>query len=81
MLMKHDDPCAAGVSAFFEGRWRGVKPHTTQGVTHVIISDNNSPITLCEQHFREALAAGMVTEPYLPQGDPRIPPEIRVQFD
>lgn len=65
--MDEGEPCHAGVRAFFGGRWRGVAPHMTSDLTHVIrIRDSDQDdIKLCDEHFQQVLTAGLVSEPYV----------------
>lgn len=59
--------CMAGVEAVFDGSW--TEPCTKPG-RNVIGSDFPLPlIYLCDDHFAEVNAAGLVTEPDLGVGE------------
>lgn len=55
--------CDAGRTAFFDGTWTTPCPET---VMHHIGSPAAEPIRLCDIHFQQVLAAGLVTDPNLP---------------
>lgn len=56
-------PCWAGRKAFFGGRW--TVPCREFGI-HLILSAPGAPeVELCEQHFQQVNAAGLVTMPYV----------------
>jgi glycerophosphoryl diester phosphodiesterase len=54
--------CAAGRTAFFGGRWTTACP---AAAIHEVGSPAQDPILLCDEHFRQVHAAGLVTDPYL----------------
>lgn len=56
------EPCAAGRTAFFGGRWTVLDAHDEIG-RHVIGSPGGVVVHLCDKHFAEVNAAGLVTEP------------------
>lgn len=58
-----EDMCWAGWKAFLGGRWK--LPCVHEGI-HVIGAPGlEKPVRLCEKHFQEALALGLVTDPYI----------------
>jgi hypothetical protein len=57
------DYCDAGWRAFFGGRWR---TYCSEVGRHVIGSESKvSAAVLCDAHFAEVEAAGLVTNPYI----------------
>lgn len=54
--------CDAGFSAFFSGRWDGMAPCENKGFHLVMDLDasNDMEVLLCEEHFRQVHAAGLV---------------------
>jgi hypothetical protein len=54
--------CWAGRKAFLQGKW--TVPCPNDGV-HVIGFPGGEPILLCDTHFNQANAAGLVTETFL----------------
>jgi hypothetical protein len=52
--------CHAGRKAFFNGKWS--QPCLNKSI-HYIVWPNGSPIELCDEHFFEVSAAGLITEP------------------
>lgn len=58
--------CHAGRTAFFGGAWSA--PCPSEG-TQYIGSPEAEPIILCESHFKEVMAAGLVTEPNIGNAD------------
>lgn len=59
-LLRDGDLCEAGKRADFGGRW--TEPCFEQGI-HAIANPEMDPILLCDRHFREIYAAGLVGEP------------------
>lgn len=59
------DVCAAGRTAFFEGRWEGVQCFLPP--IHAIASEGfaGGTLLLCRQHFCEINDEGLVTEGYI----------------
>lgn len=58
--------CDAGRTAFFDGTW--TTPCPTEAIHH-IGSPAAEPIRLCEEHFQQVLAAGLVTDPNIAPED------------
>jgi hypothetical protein len=54
--------CAAGRSAFFGGSWTEPCDRTS---IHSIGSPKAEPIWLCDEHFQEVKAAGLVKEAFI----------------
>jgi len=59
MAAEHQE-CASGRSAFFGGAWTEPCPNQAR---HAIASPTAEPIWLCDEHFNEVNAAGLVKEP------------------
>ena len=59
-------PCAAGRSAFFGGQWAEPCP---EKAIHHIGPPGADPIRLCDGHFIEVNAAGLVTDPNLDEDE------------
>lgn len=57
--------CAAGRWAFFGGRWLGIPPCKDYPRHHIMCELPGNGIDLCERHFQQVLAAGLVTHPYI----------------
>lgn len=83
--------CEAGRTAFFGGRWRGISPCQQIGRNRIsgfgppIVLNGRelTEINLCDEHFRQVNAAGLVTMPYAGYQDPDtgawhpgLPPEM-----
>ena len=51
--------CHAGRSAFYGGRWR--LPCPEEGVHVIGSSPGSDPIVLCDRHFHQVAADGLVT--------------------
>ena len=51
--------CDAGRGCGYGGRWKMPCPHEAM---HAIASPSMPPIHLCEEHFREVAAAGLVAD-------------------
>lgn len=60
--------CMAGRTAFFGGRWSRIPPCARQSEHRITAPPGDPttypPIELCEGHFRQVLAAGLITQPY-----------------
>lgn len=70
-------PCAAGRTAFFGGRWARGYPCPNDG-RHIVAAEVGPPIPLCDRHFEQVLAAGLVSEPYInPDEFERRRPDLR----
>jgi hypothetical protein len=82
-LEKHT--CEAGRRADLGGHW--TLPCLRVAIHVIIIGDASGlndvlPIRLCDDHFQEALAAGLIDDPYPDQNDvkrrvAKAPPRVR----
>lgn len=63
--MTEDGPweCASGRTAFFGGRWKFPCFEPTEH-QHTIVTGIGR-VELCDKHFAEVNAAGLVTDPYI----------------
>lgn len=59
--MPPPEDCDAGRSAFFGGKW--LKPCKHKAIHY--ITSPASVIKLCDVHFDEANAAGLISEPFI----------------
>ena len=55
----NNEKCEAGRRCGFGGKWRTPCPNDA---VHAITNPANPPILLCDQHFKEVAAAGLVTD-------------------
>ena len=62
---KPSEPCAAGTTAFFGGRWKLPCFRVGNNVIGANDSGINATVALCDEHFAEVNAAGLVDEPYM----------------
>ena len=53
--------CHSGRKAFYGGKW--MFPCPNSAIHH--ITGGEFVVQLCDKHFQEVLAAGLVTDPYL----------------
>ena len=58
--------CPAGRTAFFDGSWTVPCERTS---IHSIGSPKAEPIWLCDEHFQEVKAAGLVKETFIDETD------------
>jgi hypothetical protein len=58
--------CAAGRTAFFGGRW--TEP-CENGGRHSIGHPGGDPVRLCDVHFEQVNAVGLVNEPNMSEAD------------
>jgi hypothetical protein len=58
--------CQAGLTAFFGGAWTEPCPRPGR---HAIGSPNAEPIRLCDEHYGEVEAAGLVQEPVISEAE------------
>lgn len=58
-----DWKCAAGRTAFFHGAWTEPCELPTEHQHHIITGIMN--VDLCDTHFAQVNAAGLVTDPYI----------------
>lgn len=65
-MNRAEKQCYAGNIAFFGGRW---KEPCQEVARHVIGSPNFPTLRLCNSHFEEAQAAGLVEEPMIGPDD------------
>ncbi len=57
--------CWAGRKAFFGGRWNHLPPCEQIGRNQIGTELGPACVFLCDEHFDQVNAAGLVTEPYL----------------
>lgn len=70
-----DERCFAGRRAFYGGAW--TQPCTAYALHQIIVVDDASAaasLLLCEEHFRQAYAAGLIDFPSPAWEPPGRPP-------
>jgi len=61
-------PCMAGRTAFFSGHWDHIPPCEKPGRHHIVSEFPHLFADLCDEHFEQVLAAGLVSHPYIERG-------------